>query len=81
MVKTTIYLDDEIVTALKSISRRSAKPQAELIREALRAFTSTTGNPPPLPAGLGLFDSGHTDTTARRKQLLRQATRTGRWRS
>jgi hypothetical protein len=80
MVKTTVYLDDEIVAALKGISKRSAKPQAELIRDALRAFTST-GNPPPLPSGIGMFDSGHTDTAVRRKELLRQAARSRRWRS
>ncbi len=72
MVKTTVYLDDEIVAALKGISKRSAKSQAQLIRDALRAFTRT-GNSPPLPAGLGMFDSGHTDTSTRRKELLKQA--------
>ena len=80
MVKTTVYLDDEIVAALKGISKRSAKPQAQLIRDALRAFTRA-GNLPPLPAGLGMFDSGRTDTSARRKELLRQAADSGRWRS
>jgi len=80
MVKTTVYLDEETVAALKGISKRSAKSQAELIREALHALT-LTGNPPPLPAGMGMFDSGHTDTAARRKELLRQAARKRRWRS
>ena len=80
MVKTTVYLDDDIVAALKGISKRSAKPQAQLIRDALRAFTNT-GNPPPLPSGMGMFDSGHSDTAARRKELLRQASRSGQWRS
>jgi hypothetical protein len=80
MVKTTVYLDEETVAALKGISKRSAKPQAQLIRDALRVFTRT-GNPPPLPAGMGMFDSGHTDTATRRKELLRQATRARRWRS
>lgn len=75
MVKTTVYLDDEIVAALKTISRRSSKPQAELIREALRAYASSAASSPPLPAGLGMFESGHTDTTARRKELLKQAAR------
>jgi len=80
MVKTTVYLDEQIVAALRGISKRSAKPQAELIRDALRAFTST-GNPPPLPAGMGMFDSGRTDTTAHRKELLKEAARSRRWRS
>jgi hypothetical protein len=79
MVKTTVYLDDEIVATLKGISKRSAKPQAQLIRDALRAFTRT-GNPP-LPAGMGMFDSGYSDTAARRKELLRQAARRRRWQS
>jgi hypothetical protein len=45
MVKTTVYLDDETVAALKGISKRSAKPQAQLIRDALRAFTRTDTAP------------------------------------
>lgn len=79
MVKTTVYLDDEIVAALKGISKRSAKPQAQLIRDALRAFTST-GSPPPLPSGMGMFASAHTDTATRRKELLKEAARSRRWR-
>jgi predicted transcriptional regulator len=79
MVKTTVYLEDEIVAALKGISKRSAKPRAELIRDALRAFTST-GNPPPLPSGMGMFDSGRTDTAQRRKELLRRAAGSRGWR-
>ena len=79
MVKTTVYLDDATVAALKGISKRSSKPQAELIRDALRVFVNTD-NRPPLPAGMGMFDSGHADTTARRKELLRDAVRSGGWR-
>jgi hypothetical protein len=80
MVKTTVYLDDETVAALKGISRRSSKRQAQLIRDALRAF-ALNGNQPPLPAGLGMFESEHTDTTARRKDILKEAARTRPWRS
>jgi predicted transcriptional regulator len=80
MVKTTVYLDDETVAALKGISRRSAKPQAQLIRDAVRTF-ALSGNRTPLPAGLGMFESGHTDTSVRRKELLKEAARTRQWRS
>jgi Ribbon-helix-helix protein, copG family len=80
MVKTTVYLDDETVAALKGISKRSAKPQAQLIRDAVRTFALSDSRPP-LPAGLGMFGSGHTDTSARRKDLLKQAARSRRWRS
>jgi hypothetical protein len=80
MVKTTVYLDDETFAALKGIAKRSSKPQARLIREALRKF-ALTRNLPPLPGGMGMFDSGHADTAARRKELLREAARPRRWRS
>jgi predicted transcriptional regulator len=80
MVKTTVYLDEDTAAALKGISKRSARPQAQLIRDALRAFARTR-NPPPLPAGMGMFDSGHSDTAVRRKQLLRAAAGARRWRS
>jgi len=78
MVKTTVYLDDETVRSLRVMSERCARSQAHLIREALQRFTS--GEKPPLPAGLGRFDSGRTDTTARRKELLKQAARSRKWR-
>ena len=77
MVKTTVYLDEADAKKLRAISKRQAKPQAELIREAIHSFTSK--EPPPLPAGMGMFDSGHTDTTSRRKEILTEAARTGRW--
>ena len=78
MVKTTVYLDDDLVRSLRAISKRRAKPQAELIREAVRKLA--TSEPPPLPSGLGMFEGSETDTTVRRKQILREAARTGRWR-
>jgi hypothetical protein len=80
MAKTTVYLDEQTVAALKGISRRSVKPQAQLIRDAVGA-SALGGNHPPLPAGLGMFDSGHVDTSSRRKGLLKEAARLRRWRS
>lgn len=78
MVKTTVYLDEDVVRNLQTLSQRYSKPQAELIREALRRFT--TAEKPPLPEGMGMFDSGHPDTTIQRKQLLKEVARLGRWR-
>ena len=79
MVKTTVYLEESVVRALRRISTHSSKPQAELIREALRKYTAS--QPSPLPDGMGMFDSGKTDTTRRRKDILAQAALKGRWRS
>ncbi|MBV8846093.1 MAG: ribbon-helix-helix protein, CopG family [Bryobacterales bacterium] len=78
MVKTTVYLDDDMARSLRLLSERHSKLQAELIREALRRFAAER---PPLPEGMGMFDSGHSDTTLRRKQLLKQAAQRGGWRS
>jgi hypothetical protein len=79
VVKVTVYLDDEDARSLRAISKRIAKPQSQLIREAVHKFVATAR--PPLPGGLGMFDSGHTDTAARRKEILMEAARTRTWRS
>jgi hypothetical protein len=78
MVKTTVYLDEDVAQSLRALSERCSKPQAELIREALRKFTAAER--PPFPEGLGMFDSGYSDTTARRKEILKEAARSGKWR-
>ena len=79
MVKTTVYLDEADVRSLKALSKRSAKPQAQLIREAIHHLTKS--EPPPLPSGMGMFTSGTSDTSVRRKEILRDAAKAGRWRS
>lgn len=35
--------------------------------------------PPPLPGGMGKFRSGQTDVSSRRKEILKNAVREGRW--
>lgn len=72
MVKITVYLDDEIAAALKGVSMRSDGPQEELIREALRAYAAGE-TAPPLPSGMGMFDSDRSHTSARRKKILKKA--------
>jgi hypothetical protein len=78
MVKTTVYLNNDLVVSLRDLSQRKRKPQAELIREAIRKYARA--NPPPLPAGMGMFDSGRTDTSVRRKELVGEAIRSRKWR-
>ena len=77
MVKTTVYLDDDVALSLRAIAERRDKPQAELIREALRSYTSR--EKPPLPAGMGKFSSGRSDISATYRKLLRKAARDRRW--
>ena len=45
MRKTTVYLDEETLRALKRLARQLRRPEAELVREAVRRFTTSAGRP------------------------------------
>lgn len=51
--KTTLYLPADLQRALQEQARRSGRPQAELVREALRAYLEGTASPRPRSLGLG----------------------------
>jgi hypothetical protein len=48
MVRTTVYLDQEIALALRQLAARQGRRQAELIRDALASYVRTKG-----PAAFG----------------------------
>jgi len=52
MDKTTIYLPRDLHGAIKDIARRSGRPQAELIRDALRAYVAQQERPQPKSFGI-----------------------------
>ncbi|WP_299430433.1 CopG family transcriptional regulator [uncultured Meiothermus sp.] len=68
MKRTTIYLDPDLEFRLKLEARKSNKPVAELIREAVREKLAKQHRQP--PPGAGVFDSGYTDTAERAEELL-----------
>jgi metal-responsive CopG/Arc/MetJ family transcriptional regulator len=76
MVKTSVYLDSEVLAALRRAAE--SQGQAELIREAVRIYVRMAEHPK-LP-GIGEFDSGYTNTSTSLNRILRQAVRTGRLR-
>lgn len=78
MLKTTVYLDPGVALALKHLATVEGRSQAELIRDALAAYTRKSKRPP-IP-GLGEFDSGRSTVSERAEEILRQASRKGRWR-
>jgi hypothetical protein len=78
MVKTTVYLDPEIVVTLRRLSQQEGRSQAELIREALTEFTRQRKRPP-IP-GVGEFDSGESTVSGRAGKILREASLHGKWR-
>lgn len=78
MTKTTVYLDPDTVLALRQMAETQGRSQAELIRDALEAYTRKAKRP--LPSGLGKYDSGETDISEHAKEILRRAAQKGRWR-
>jgi hypothetical protein len=54
MRKTTLYLPDELHETLRGAARRSGKPQADIVREALEAYLLQ--QPRPLPRSIGAGD-------------------------
>jgi hypothetical protein len=56
MEKTTIYLPTALRVELKAIARRSGRPQAEVIREALAAYVEQQERP--WPKSFGIAESG-----------------------
>ena len=53
MEKTTLYLPTDLQRALQEQARRSGRPQAELVREALRTYLEGAAAPRPSSLGLG----------------------------
>jgi predicted transcriptional regulator len=78
VTKTTVYLDSDTVLALRRMAEAEGRSQAELIRDALQAYTN--GAKRPLPRGLGKYDSGETNGAEHAKDFLRAAVTKGRWR-
>jgi len=78
MVKTTVYLDAEMVVTLRQISQQEGRSQAELIRDALAEFTRRRKRPP-VP-GVGEFDSGESSVSRNAEKVLREASAQGKWR-
>jgi predicted transcriptional regulator len=78
MVKTTVYLNTDIVLSLRRMAEAEGRSQAELIRDALEKFTSAHKRS--LPKGLGKYASGETNVSERARDILRQASKRGKWR-
>lgn len=79
MLKTTVYLEPEVVLALRQLATAQHRPQAEIIREAILAYTGKSGSRP-RPKGIGAYNSGRTNISERAEKLMRRAARSRRWR-
>jgi len=76
MIRTTVYLDEEIVVVLRHRAETEKRSQAEIIRDALRRYVMDTrgAERPPIP-GLGSYRSDRSDVSRRAEELLRERAR------
>jgi hypothetical protein len=77
MTKTTVYLNADTVLALRRMSKAQGRSQADLIRNALEAYTCDAERP--LPRGMGRYDSGETNGAEGARDFLRSAAKKNRW--
>ncbi|TDD97250.1 CopG family transcriptional regulator [Jiangella asiatica] len=69
MVKTTLYLPDDLKRAVETLARTQGRTEADVIREAIRR--EVTEHEP--PASFPIFHSGHHEPFAERdEELLKQ---------
>ncbi len=70
VIKTTLYLPEEIYRRLKAVARRRSLPAAEVIREALGEYVGAHEAKQSRPRSLGAGHSGRGDLSERAEDLL-----------
>lgn len=77
MRKTTVYLDEMELARLKAVAAEQRVKPAALIRKAISLLIDAEHSS--LPEGAGSYHSGQKGGARRRKAILTDATRRGRW--
>jgi hypothetical protein len=76
MLRTTIYLDEETVLALRQLATLQKCSQTDVIRDALkRYFEQVQPEKKGALPGVGAYRSGRHDISEQAEELLRQAAR------
>jgi hypothetical protein len=76
MIRTTVYVDEDVAVAIRHRAAMEGRTQAELIRDALRKYIQEAEAPErPRIAGVGRHRSGRPDVSERAEELLRRAAR------
>ncbi len=71
MRRTTIFLDEQLERQLKALARRTDRPMAALVREAVAEYVvSARETPPSAMAFVAAGRSGRHDTAERHEELL-----------
>jgi hypothetical protein len=70
VVKTTVYLSEDLKHALEKLAKRRGRSEADVIREAIRHEVAQSEPPPTFP----VFHSGRHEPFAERDEELLDAT-------
>jgi predicted transcriptional regulator len=70
MKRTTVYLEEDLNLELKRLADQQGRPQAELIREALRNYAQANRSSRAVPEWVGLGQSGVGNLSERVDELL-----------
>jgi predicted transcriptional regulator len=70
MKRTTVYLEEDLNLELKHLADQQGRPQAELIREALRDYAQANRASRAVPEWVGLGQSGVGNLSERVDELL-----------
>jgi hypothetical protein len=71
MRRTTVFVEDVVLDALRAIARRRGVPLAEVTREALSAYVSTHQRGRKSLSIIGIGRSGRRDIAERAEELLK----------
>jgi predicted transcriptional regulator len=77
MLRTTVYLDEEVGSSIRRLANLQGRAQADLIREALSEYVLKAEGQldGKLPPGVGSYRSGRADVSAKADELLKRAAR------
>lgn len=70
MKRTTIFLDEQLLSRAQRLAQRRGVSFATVVREALSQYVVQPQTPSALPSVAGAFDSGTSDTSERVDELL-----------
>ena len=71
MLRTTIYLEEDVALAIRQLADHEQRSQAEIIREALRRYLKQAGKRREQlkPSGIGAYRSGRHDYQSEQKSF------------
>jgi len=70
MKRTTIFADEDVLSAFREIAQQEGLSIAELIRQALNRFIADRRKDRKLPSIVGVGQSGRKDIAERFEELL-----------